>query len=81
MSGILGGLFGLFETSFGLILGFTSSYFFKQQIIQELKEGKKEYESLKAQFEELKKTTLSVAEEKQIPEINDDQKQLREESL
>ena len=59
------------------MLGFISSYFFKQQIIRELKEGKKEYENLKAQFEELKKVTLNVTEEKKIHEINEEQKQLR----
>ena len=74
---MLGGLFELFEISFGLMLGFISSYFFKQQIIKELKEGKKEYENLKAQFEELKKTTLNVTEEKKTHEINEKQKQLR----
>ena len=54
------------------MIGFISSYLFKQQIIQELKEGKKEYENLKAQFEELKKMTLDVTEEKKIHEINEE---------
>ena len=68
MTGFLGGLFELFEISFGIVLGYISSYFFKKQIIQELREGKKEYENLKAQFEELKKITLNMAEERKILE-------------
>ena len=81
VTGFIGGLFELFEISFGLILGYISSYFFKQQIIQELKEGKKEYESLKTQFEELKKITMEKAEERKTPEINEEQKQLRHQNL
>ena len=77
MIGFLGGLFELFEISFGLILGFISSYYFKKEIINELKKGRKEYEKLLVQFEKLKKSNLNLIEERKF-KTNEDNKQMRE---
>ena len=55
VTGFLGGIFELFEIIFGFILGTISSYTFKRQILDELKESRDQYLELKAQLDDLRK--------------------------
>lgn len=52
--GILGGIFGIFDLLFGMILGSMSTYMFKRDLKHDISEAERKYSSLKLMIEDLK---------------------------
>lgn len=53
LTGILGGVFELFDVFLGFILGSVSSYMFKQELAGDIKKAQTQYDSLKLKIEQL----------------------------
>ena len=54
VTGIIGGLFELFEVVFGIIIGIVSSYSLRGQLIEEIKINKKKNQILEKELDQLK---------------------------
>ena len=55
VTGFLGGIFEIFEVLFGFIIGTISSYSFKNQIVEELKESRADYLRIVDKIDKLQK--------------------------
>ena len=65
VTGIIGGLFELFEVVFGIIIGIVSSYSLRHQLIEEIKINKKKNRSLEKELNGLRKEWLDFKKENQ----------------
>ena len=60
VTGILGGLFELFEVVFGIIIGIVSSYSLRGQLIEEIKVNKKKNRELEKELNSLRDKRLNT---------------------
>jgi len=65
VTGIIGGLFELFEVVFGIIIGIISSYSLRGQLIDEIKNNGLKNKLLEKELNLLKQKWLSSREEKE----------------
>jgi hypothetical protein len=68
LTGILGGIFEVFDVAFGFILGSLSSFMFKKDLREDVIKAEKQYNSLKITIEELKKEVRSNQQPQNLPQ-------------
>ena len=63
VTGIIGGLFELFEVVFGIIIGMISSYSLRGQLIEEIKVNKKRNQDLETELNGLRREWIDFKKE------------------
>jgi hypothetical protein len=68
LTGILGGIFEVFDIAFGFILGGLSSLMFKKDLREDVAKAEEQYNSLKITIEELRKEVRSNQQPQNLPQ-------------